>query len=214
MTRLEIRRHLFATGAMVVGSGLVFGLVLAMNSFSEPPEKAKAEAVTAFQVEKEKPQPKNRPDQRPKRERKPTRSDTARAPMPQLSAQISGVSFGLPAFEGDFSRLAGDSLLGDAAKELVMTEDAVDQPAQPVQRVPAQYPSSARQKGIEGHVALNILVAADGSVKRVQVLGAEPPGVFDDAARSAVQQWEFKPGVYQGSPTTMWLKQVVRFKLQ
>ncbi|MCG5053590.1 MAG: TonB family protein [Myxococcales bacterium] len=211
---MSIKRHLFAGGTMVVGSGLVFGGVLAMNLYSEPPKRDSSEQVTAFSVDKKPPPPKSR-EPKPSQQRRQARSAShAAAPVPNIGTQIAGVSFGLPTFEADLSTIASESMLGSATKDMVMTEDSVDSPAQPVARVPPEYPSKARQKGIEGYVTLNVLVSAEGSIQQMRILNADPAGIFEDSAKAALARWEFRPGQYQASPVSMWVKQTIRYKLQ
>jgi TonB family protein len=55
------------------------------------------------------------------------------------------------------------------------------------------YPHSARSSGVEGNVELQYRIGADGSVRDVQVLHAQPEGVFDAAAQAALSQWRFEP---------------------
>ena len=63
----------------------------------------------------------------------------------------------------------------------------------PLVRVPPDYPQSALARGTTGSVTLQFTVTASGTVKDVIVVRSEPPGVFDDAAREAVEQWRYSP---------------------
>ena len=63
----------------------------------------------------------------------------------------------------------------------------------PLVRVPPDYPRSALARGTTGSVTLQFTVTASGTVKDVIVVRSEPPGVFDDAAREAVEQWRYAP---------------------
>jgi len=62
----------------------------------------------------------------------------------------------------------------------------------PVKKVKPIYPREAEDQHIQGRVKLRLSVALDGSVSEVQVLLAEPPSVFDEAALTAVRQYKFK----------------------
>ena len=86
------------------------------------------------------------------------------------------MSFGLPAFEADFTGGVGDSILGDSAKDLVMTADTVDDPARASRKVGASYLSRARKRGIEGRVMINVLVSKSGSVEKTRIVEADPQG--------------------------------------
>ena len=65
--------------------------------------------------------------------------------------------------------------------------------AQPTNRVQPEYPMRARRRGQEGSVELSFIINTDGSVNAgsIQVTASEPDGVFDRAARDAVEQWRF-----------------------
>jgi protein TonB len=210
---MRIGRHAVAAASMFIGSAIVFGGVLAMNLFSAPPKKEEKEASTEFKVEKKPPPPKPKPKKQEVQKRRTTSVKRSVAAAPDISSSLTGVSFGLPSFEADFSSLATDSLLGGANKSMVMTEDSVDRTALASRPVAPEYPSRARQKGIEGYVTFRVLVSSSGSVQQSKVVDSDPPGAFEDAAKAAIAQWEFTPGEYQGTPVSMWVKQTIRFKL-
>ena len=62
----------------------------------------------------------------------------------------------------------------------------------PVKKVKPKYPPEAEQQHIQGRVKVRLSVALDGSVTDVDVLLAEPPGVFEQAVLEAVRQYRFK----------------------
>jgi TonB family protein len=55
------------------------------------------------------------------------------------------------------------------------------------------FPTAARQRGLSGWVDVQLLVKSDGSVSDVIITGAEPVGVFEQAAVDAVRKWRYKP---------------------
>lgn len=65
----------------------------------------------------------------------------------------------------------------------------------PTRRVPPQYPSRARRRGLEGHVEVQFVIRADGSVDAgsIKVLEARPRKVFEQVARQAIADWRFEP---------------------
>ncbi|MGE4290732.1 MAG: energy transducer TonB [Desulfovibrio sp.] len=77
-----------------------------------------------------------------------------------------------------------------------------------------EYPRSARRRRIQGTVLLRFLVERDGSVAQIQVLEADPPGVFEESALKAVQQWRFSPGVRHGETVRTWVRLPVRFRME
>lgn len=66
-------------------------------------------------------------------------------------------------------------------------------PRAAVELVAPDYPRGAERRGVEGTVTVRYSVAADGSVLEAEVVEADPAGVFDRAALSAVREWRFEP---------------------
>lgn len=60
------------------------------------------------------------------------------------------------------------------------------------------YPPQALRGGIEGWVELEFTITETGVVRDVAVVGAEPHGVFDDAAAEALGAWRFEPRFANG----------------
>ena len=59
-------------------------------------------------------------------------------------------------------------------------------------KVAPQYPELAKRMNIIGSVKLELLVAPNGQVKTVRILGGHP--LLIDAAQNAVKQWKYEPG--------------------
>jgi TonB family protein len=64
-----------------------------------------------------------------------------------------------------------------------------------VNRVMPAYPAIARHLNLSGSVKLEAVVAANGSVKSVQVLGGNP--VLAQSAESAVRAWKWEKGEHE-----------------
>ena len=62
-----------------------------------------------------------------------------------------------------------------------------------VKSVNPTYPRKAELSKIQGWVELDFTVTASGAVKDIAVHAASSPGVFEDAAISALAQWRYKP---------------------
>lgn len=75
---------------------------------------------------------------------------------------------------------------------------ASDVPAAPIDRPLPDYPTAAN--AIEGSVKLRFRIENDGRVTDVHVLEANPPGLFEAAAASAVSQWRYHPREADGQP--------------
>jgi len=56
---------------------------------------------------------------------------------------------------------------------------------------PPEYPDIARQNNIQGTARLEVLVAPDGTIKNIKVLGGN--AVLVKAAIEAVKKWKYEP---------------------
>jgi TonB family protein len=61
-------------------------------------------------------------------------------------------------------------------------------------------PQVARDNGLSGFVELNFTIQPDGSVTDVQVVNAEPLGLFEASAIRALSQWRYEPVLLNGEP--------------
>ncbi|MEM9208850.1 MAG: TonB family protein [Pseudomonadota bacterium] len=101
---------------------------------------------------------------------------------------------------------------------------AVAEPAQPetvsitalrrTKYTPPRYPRAAQRRDQSGYVDVIFTVSPLGSVSAVEVFGAEPEGVFDEAAMEAVLKWEFEPVVENGTPVSKRVAVRMSFNLQ
>jgi len=64
-----------------------------------------------------------------------------------------------------------------------------------VNRVVPAYPELARTMNVKGNVRLEALVAANGTVKSVTVIGGHP--VLAQAAERAVEKWKWEPAAHE-----------------
>jgi len=80
-------------------------------------------------------------------------------------------------------------------------------------QVAPKYPAAAEKRGIEGWVELDFTIATDGRVKDLVVRGAEPAGVFDEAAVTAVAQWIYRPVIRNGRPVEQRARLRLRFNV-
>ncbi len=76
------------------------------------------------------------------------------------------------------------------------------------------YPVQALRNGTKGWVELEFTVAPNGSVRDIQVVVAEPRGVFDDAAIDAVAAWRFRPRFVNGKPVAQRSSITLRFDVE
>lgn len=205
-----VRRHrLFGIAASLAGTSVVFGLVIAMNEFSESVPYDDKPAPTTFEVNAPLDEPEPQLEARAAAEPEPL--DAPPPPLADLAAGIGGVDIPVPGL--DDSELNRSAVDAGADKDMVMTDETVDTPPRATQQVPMKYPADAKRKGVEGYVTLSLLIGDDGHVQRVRVLESEPAGVFDEAAAEAVRQWAFEPAQYKGQSVRVWARQTIRFAL-
>ena len=204
------RRHLVGLGWSFGGLALVCAALILMNQQGDMGGNEGDLAGTTISVERKPPPKAQSAPARPKPRPKPARRATA-APMPGLDASLAGLDFGLPQYEDD-SLATPESLL-DGADAAVMTDETADSPPRPVLQTPMAFPAAAKAQGVTGFVVLSLLIGPDGTVEKVKVVEATPPGVFDEVAAAGVQSWRFEPATYRGEPVRVWARQKVSFNL-
>ena len=79
------------------------------------------------------------------------------------------------------------------------------------QRVEPEYPEQAREQHLQGPVTLQAIVGKDGSVKSLETISGDPQ--LAAAARTAVNQWRFKPFLQDGKPAEFQTQVTVNFRL-
>lgn len=90
-----------------------------------------------------------------------------------------------------------------------------DRGVAPLVRVPPEYPRRAQERGIEGWVHVRFTISAAGTVKDIEVVDAEPKGMFDEAATKAVLRWRYNPRIENGVAVERVGEQtLIRFKLE
>jgi TonB family protein len=80
--------------------------------------------------------------------------------------------------------------------------------------VAPQFPDLARARGIDGWVDLQFVVASDGAVSDLAVVGAQPVGIFEQAALDAVRHWRYQPVLHDGQAVSQHARVRLRFTLQ
>ena len=84
----------------------------------------------------------------------------------------------------------------------------------PLVRINPQYPRRARVKGIEGIVLVQFIVTKSGAVREVEIVEANPPGIFNRDVRKAVLRWKYKPKLVNGKAVERTLLEEFVFKLE
>ena len=76
-----------------------------------------------------------------------------------------------------------------------------------------RYPDHERERGIEGSVTVELLVNELGTVSDANVIELVGPMSFQNSALDAVRQFEFQPPIENGLPTPMWIKFLIKFRI-
>lgn len=79
-----------------------------------------------------------------------------------------------------------------AARPSILRMTQLD-PAMLIHRVEPLYPTLPKQIHKEGRVELRAIIATDGSIKSLEVVGGDP--MFYQSALDAVSQWRYKPTI-------------------
>jgi len=89
-----------------------------------------------------------------------------------------------------------------------------DRDVVPLVRVDPQYPPQARQRRIEGWVDVEFTIGPAGTVVDPKVIGADPPGVFEQATLRAVRRYRYNAKIVDGVAVARHGIQLrIRFKL-
>lgn len=77
-----------------------------------------------------------------------------------------------------------------------------------------RYPEAARQAGLEGRVAIQFVVARDGSVREAAVQKSVHPLLDEEALRVVRAMPRWSPGRQNGAPTRVMLTLPIKFSLE
>ncbi len=86
------------------------------------------------------------------------------------------------------------------------------EPAMLIQRVEPVYPPLAIQIHREGRVELRAVIATDGTIQSLQVVGGDP--FFIQSALTAVRQWRYRATILDGQPVEIDTYITVTYTLQ
>ena len=89
----------------------------------------------------------------------------------------------------------------------------------PVREVKARYTADAMLARVEGSILLEVVVLPDGTVGEVRIVRSFDPRSgqdfgLDQAAVTAVRQWQFRPGRRFGQPVAVLVRLTVTFTLR
>lgn len=134
-------------------------------------------------------------------------------------------SDGIPKIEGSAEKRVDPQVVSPAVPGTVSPREPILTPPSILSQTPPEYPSEGysvilnrtsltpqlRIEAAEGRVILRLLVLADGSVDRVEVVVSSGHEVLDQTAVEAVKIWRFAPATRDRQPIKAWVVIPVRF---
>ncbi len=90
----------------------------------------------------------------------------------------------------------------------------VDVPPRALHDIVPGYPEAAEREARTGTVRLRLKLEADGRVSDVEVIGADPPGLFEESARAAFAAARFSPAYRGGKPVRVEMMIEVAYDLE
>ncbi len=101
---------------------------------------------------------------------------------------------------------------GTPAAPLTALPEGSDLPVL-VTRADPQYPEAAKRLKAGGDVVLRVVVEANGTIGRIEVVSQAPFGMTE-AAVDAVRRWTYRPARVDGQPVAVWKVIRVKFALR
>lgn len=195
--------------ALLAGALVVAGLFWLMNRMVLAPEQTYERADNSAQINFIRQQNDSQTRTR-QRELPPPPADAPPPRPPLATAQTltppTQVLVNMPQITPSFA--VGVDSIGDAS---IAGFGLGDSDAMPLVRMPATYPAKAKMRGIEGYVTARLSIGADGSVVQVEVIDANPAGIFEREAIRAMYRYKFKPKVVDGVAVEQQATQTIDF---
>lgn len=202
-----MKKLITALCVSLVGCMTTMFLVVTLNSIPDNTQEIVSKETTKLSVSKAPKKKKIKPKK--KKQKPPKKVLRKQPPPPSLASSVGSIALDLPEFDFN-NKLITDSF---DFKSSTMTGATVDEKPRVIKRTAANYPARARNKNIEGHVELSILIDSKGNVKKIKVIDSTGNGVFDRVAKECVAQWVFKPAKYKNVNVDVWVTQKIEFKL-
>ena len=139
---------------------------------------------------------------------KPKKPPVPQEQVAEKNPAVKQLTINMPKISPDLS-LANKSLLGDAQVGMGFGDGDVI----PLVRMPAQYPSKAKRRNIEGFVRARLEVNAQGTVDSVEIIDSKPKGIFERSAIRALYKYKFKPKMEGGTPQAQTVTQTLDYVL-
>jgi protein TonB len=136
---------------------------------------------------------------------------TAAAPAPPPRPAATAATTPPPAETREEEAPAAAAVAAPPRAPATTSASRTTDPVPTVKIAPA-YPPQAKKRRAEGWVELQFMVGADGVPRQIEVVRAQPAGMFDRAAIQALSRWKFKPAERDGVAVEARAKTTIAFK--
>lgn len=123
-----------------------------------------------------------------------------KSPVPEPSPQV------------DSTRPAKSSPPKMVDGERIYTSKEVDQRVQILRKPNPSFTREARRRSTRGYVVLRAILAADETVKHIEIMTGLPDGLSEKAIEAA-RLIKFKPAIKDGKPVSVWVEVQYHFQV-
>lgn len=96
--------------------------------------------------------------------------------------------------------------------ERIYTSKETDEKVQILRKPLPRFPREARRQLTRGYVILLAILAADETVKHIEIITGLPDGLSESAI-AAARQIKFKPAMKDGKPVSVWVEVEYQFQI-
>jgi len=178
--------------ALVLGAVVTVGVLFTMQVLVASPQSKLDEGGARHFVDFVRVERDETVQRKERRREKPTTPD---APPPQAVPQRvdnvneAQVAVSVPAAPVDVGMEMNVSGLGLAAS---------DGEYLPIVKIAPVYPRVAQSRGIEGYCLVEYTVTTTGATRDIEVIDADPPGIFNNVSIAAAKKFKYRPRVVNG----------------
>lgn len=188
--------------AALASAAIVAGLFSVLAWMNVTPPTAHAPHIVALTLRID--PPRSTPHPKPQQQHTPPATSASPAPAPTpapppVAAILAPTAVPAPAPVAAPAPAPAPAAI--AAPAPAAPTDAGDLSTHMLSFTPPTYPLDARRAHDQGTVVLALLLAADGTVARIDIAKSSGHPRLDQAALAAVRQWRWKPTLRDGQPT-------------
>lgn len=197
--------------ALLAATAVSLGLFWVMQRMVTPDENLKRADSNSAIVDFVRLRQDSQTERKERRKQEPPKPQKPKLPQQAVAEQaptMQTIPFNMPDVSPDLA-LNRQSLLGDA----VVGKGFGDTDVIPLHRQQAVYPPRALRQKIEGYVRARLQISPEGTVEDVEIIEAEPRGVFEREAVRALYRYKFRPKMEDGRPVAQTATQTLEFTL-